>query len=249
MKKYSTNILVVLFVILLPFIGYAQTNKDSAMNIVKELCNKYNTSKYLSFKVDYSYRNEDNPEVLQDSLAGQVKINENNYHIVLGNTETIRNNNYNVMLFKEDTLMYISKPASSNLNPLSVMDSLLNQISNMDVSLTKTRWQNIITINYPEGGDYKKAQLFIDIKSGYLVRIKYIVRIALLINPSDRAAVSNNSIQNNWALIESAYSQYQQSAFNDSEFDDKRYFIKDGKEYKPTEAYKQYKIFTASPGL
>ncbi|HTB51798.1 MAG TPA: hypothetical protein VK718_03410 [Ferruginibacter sp.] len=247
MKKNS-RVSLIIILLMFPFIVQAQANKDSAINLFRETSNKYNGMHYLSFRMDYSYRNDANPKVLLDSLMGEVMVNGDNCHIILGNTETIRNNDYNIMLFKEDTLMYISKPKIITLNPITILNNLITQLSNEDVSLVIKRSLGIITINFPIGNDYKKIEFFINLKSGYLIKVRYIVKATQLINEEDRP-LADKDIQNEWAIVECNYDNYKVGAFNDSEFDVKKYFIKDGKEYKPTEAYKQYKIFIASPGL
>jgi hypothetical protein len=228
----------------------AQNNKDSAMEIFKTLSSKYANEKYLSFDINYSYRSESDMSVIIDSLSGKIRVNEKKYHVKLGNTEMICDNNYNVILFKEDTLMYLTKPSSSGVsNPVLLLDSMFQKIPNITTSLAETKDEQLVTINFPKGMDYRQAQFFINKRTGYLKKIKYVVKSTQLLSAASKSQTSNSSLQNEWGVVESDFYNYSKGQFNDSEFDSNKYFKKDGTEYKPTDAYRQYKIFIGSPGL
>jgi hypothetical protein len=249
-KKSIINILIALLAFL-PIAGYSQTNKDSALTILTRLVDKYNNTDYLSFNIEYTYRDDAKPTVVLDSLFGGVRMNKESYHLVLGNTETIHNKVYNLILFKEDSLMYISKSLVGKIasNPVSVLDSMLTKIKDVEISLTIRKNVQIITLNFPEGMDYKSAEFVIDEKTGYLLRARYKVNEIEMLDPMARNNTNNMALINKWGIVQSHYSRYQTGAFNNGEFDEKKYFIKTGTDFKPTDAYKQYKIFLASPGL
>jgi hypothetical protein len=248
MKKYSIQFLIIFFTGL-PFLCNAQTNKDSAIILFKNLIDKYNHTDYLSYRLEYTYREDSNPKVVLDSIRGYVMMSKENYHLVLGNTETIHNDKYNIILFKEDSLMYISKSSVGSINPVSILDSMFTKIKGIEILLTDKKRAQLITLNFPDGMDYKSAEYFIDGKTGYLLRIRYKVNAIQMLNPADRSNAANTLLANKWGIVQCLYSKHETGKFTDNEFDDKKYFIKEASEFKPTDAYKKYKIFLASPGL
>jgi hypothetical protein len=252
MKNINTKLIAILIAIL-PVMGYAQTaaNKDSALALFKEMINTYRRAGYLSFQLEYTYKNAANPEVVLDSINGQVKMNKDNYHLLLGNTETIHNDKYNVTLYKQDSLIYVSKSSIEKniINPVSIIDSMLTKIHNIDISLTSKRNLQIISINFPDSTNYKSAEFVIDKKNGYLFQVRYKVNITQMLGHSENNNPKGASQESKWGLIRTRYYNYKVNTFDDSEFDDKKYFIKKGSEFKPTDLYKHYKIFIATPGI
>jgi hypothetical protein len=248
MRKYIIGI-VLISLIGSPFISHAQSNEDSAINIFKELCTKYKNADHLSFRLHYSYRNEINQRPL-DSLMGNVMINKNDYHVQLGNTEIIHNSNYNIMLFKDDSLMYLTKSDSVKTvsNPVSLIDTMLLKIKGLNIFLSKNQWNQLITINFPAGMDYKQIIFFIDTKTGYLTKTKYVLKASLIEN-NNHTALGTSKGLNEWVIVETILNHYQNNTFGDNEFDDKKYFTKEEGGYRTTSAYKGYKIFEGGTNL
>jgi hypothetical protein len=228
---------------------YGQSNKDSAIAVFKKLHDRYTNIAYLSFDIAYYYSNLSNPNLLVDSLKGKAEINKVNNHLVLGNTEIITNNKYNIILFKEDTLMYLSKPQNSSVtNPVSVIDSLLKTLSKLDVALSQKKGVQVVTISFPKGSSYEKAVFSIDEK-GFLRKTVYILKSNLLLSAPDQASAEARPSQDEWGVLECKFYNYQTGKFNNTVFQESRYFKKDIAGYKATDEFKQYKIFIASPGL
>jgi hypothetical protein len=251
LKKYSSYRMALMLLIVLPFTGYAQVSNDSAIHFFKKFCSTYSNVDHLGFKIKYSYANELAPSVVLDSLHGEIKMNKQNCHVVLGNMETISNNNYSVILFKEDSIMYLSKPQpiSALYNPASMADSFFTKTRGLNISIEKNESSIILTMHFPEGMDYKTAEFTIDSVTGYLQKVKYQIKATDLLDPSAKAIADNSPMKDEWAIVESEFYDYTTGEFGDTEFDDTRYFTKEGTEYKTTDAYKQYKIFKASPNL
>jgi hypothetical protein len=250
MKIHTIRFLII-FLTALPFYGHAQTNRDTALIVLENLMNKYHNTDYLSFDQEYTYMEDSKPNLVLDSMRGNVQMNKGNYHLILGNTETIHNDRYNVILFKDDSLIYISKPSVGKImaNPIGILDSMLIKEKSIDISVVQKRKLEIVVLNFPDGMGYKTAEFIVDEKTGYLLHVKYRVNALQMLDPASKIAAANTSLANEWGTVQSRYYKYAKGTFDDNEFDEKKYFIKDGTEFKPTGTYKQYKIFLASPGL
>jgi hypothetical protein len=251
MRKYNTYRSVLLLLMIFPFIGKGQVSTDSAISFFRKVCKTYSNVNYLSFKIRYTYANESYPAVVLDSLQGKIEMNKENCHMQLGTTETISNTNYNIILFKEDTLMYLSKPQSgtASFSRFSLIDSFFLKTKGLAVSMITHKGLIILTINFPAGMDYKKIEYSIDSATYYLRKVKYLVKTTDLLDPAAKAVADNGPMNDQWAIVESSFDNYATGQFNDTEFDDAKYFKKEGTEYKTTDDYRQYKIFKASPNL
>jgi len=250
MNKQKTVFLLIFFAGL-PFLNYAQASKDSAIILFKNVIENYQNTHYLSFNIEYTYTEDEKPNIAAETIQGQMKMNKENYHLILGNTETIHTDKYNITLFKDDSLIYISKASVGKItaNPVSMLDSMLIKIKNIEISLTHKRKVQTIVLDFPKGMNYKTATFMIDEKTKYLLQVSYRLNALEMVDAAARNSEARDSLANEWGMVQSYYSGYETGKFDDNEFDEKKYFTKNGKEFKPTEAYKQYKIFLASPGL
>ncbi|MBI3883692.1 MAG: hypothetical protein HY305_05645 [Sphingobacteriales bacterium] len=249
LKLYNT-IALLLSLMMQPFAGHSQSSsREEALNAYRQLFNTYQHIDYLSLEQDCTYKLLSKPNEVVDTLRSHLKMHHNNYHLILNNTETIQNAEYTVALFKEDSVMHISKAKPNPLFAIDLVDTMILKMEGLDVTMQTKRKQQTITINYPDGMDYKTVQFLINKSTGYLTSTKYVVKAKLLMSPEEIEEATKTPEANEWGVIDNRFTHIETGKFDDSEFDMSKYFIKTGKEFKVTEAFKQYKIFIGSPDL
>jgi hypothetical protein len=214
---------------------------------MQQLAATYKNTAHLSFDVQYKYAAEDAPDVYLDSMSGHFKLSGNRYWYDLDNTEAICTNDYLIMLFKEDNVMYLAKPAAGKTtNPLAMIDSLLVNSAGMTPQLTENKQWTTITFTFPLAYPCKKMEYVIDKKTGWLVKTVNVVRSEELYEPSARPFIEGAVT---YVIVEAWYANYQKDDFDDSVFNNDRYFRKQGAEYVTVTPFDTYKIFLGTPNL
>ena len=112
--------------------SFAQEQKtDKAIQVFDALKQAYQIAQGVSFNVKYTYTNETRPNDVLDSLSGKFEISHDNYRYLLDSTETIHNNKYTIILFREDKIMYLTKPSLAvSANPIEVIGEFFKNNKN-----------------------------------------------------------------------------------------------------------------------
>lgn len=230
------RILLSLSIIVTGITTYAQNDgKKEAMDILRQLVNTYSSQSALSFDISYKYFMEASPAILLDSLYGQCKLSGDHYWYRLDNTESIKTAGMLVMIFKDDEIIYLSKPTAniSAGSPLAAIDSMLIESPGISCEVSEENGLQSVVLNFSAHPNYKKLVYRVNKQTGYLVSVTGIVR----------------NEQKNYAVIEAQFSNYHTGGFDSSLFDTARYFTKQGNEYTAVWPFDNYKIFLGSPGL
>lgn len=201
----------------------------------------------VSFEVNYTYSNESTPGTLLDSLKGKIEISGENYRSTLDSTETIRNSKYTIILFKEDKLMYLAANSKSvsPADPLETLNALLKGATNSTFSYQKRN--TIINVSFPAGANCKQLSITIDTVSQRLISMQYILKTTLLMGDEMKNEVPEEYEE--YAQVKASFYNYKDIPVNNSRFDEKAFFYKDGDTFKVTPAYEDYRIFVGTPGL
>jgi len=217
----------------------------------RNMSDTYKKAGTLSYAMKYTYANESTPASILDSLTGNVEINTSGYRCVIDSTETISNDRYAIMLFKKDKVMYLSKPSKNQaaFDALSMMDSTLAAIPGLKGSIALNNNERIITLSFPAGNKYKEIRITADTTTGYIKQARYIVKTEQLLDPQLSKASVPLTGYDAYAIVDLKLYDYTKKTSDSSIFDEKTFFHKEGKEYKTTEAYKDYKIFLGTPNL
>jgi hypothetical protein len=223
---------------------------DSVISLLRQMKQGYDSSRNLSFDMAYIYTSENKPGEILDSLSGHMEISRGRYHWNISNTESIANAQYAVMLFKDDKLMYITRPMQKDgsPDPFAMLDSSLFRIQGLKCNVEKTKEIVTITIDFPEGISYKQIKIAINKKTGFVASTAFTLKAAAL-NHQYGFNDENLKTDNSYAHIEARYFNYNTEVLNDSVFDQNSYFKKTGKEFSTVAPYTDYKIFIGSPNL
>ena len=159
-----------------------QNDKQKVAEILRDVSINYSRPGSLGFDISYRYANEQQPDISLDSLKGSFKISGDQYWYSLDNTEGIGNKEYIVMLFKEDEIMYLTKPSVSIMqNPVALIDSILIDNDSIQAQLNITSRQKRIKMDFMPGMKYKTIEYEIDL-SGYITKMKCVVQASVIIN-------------------------------------------------------------------
>ncbi len=244
MKK----LLTVIIILFLSSSLLAQDDSQQKMlSVFKKLAARYKDPASLSFEVSYKYAAENKPAEILDSLEGSFKIQHKKYWYRLANTEAAGDSSISVMVFREDGVMYLSKPsvASRNLNPLSLLDS---QTSDKRIAFQNVTSENGITkvkITYRPGFSYKTVEYYVDQKSGLLVKMISVVEAKQFYDPTVRDKLTDKA----FAVMEADFSHYSEKPADEKQFDLNRYFKKVGNDFIAVAPFDTYKIFLGTPNL
>jgi hypothetical protein len=249
MKVLRTGLMVLCSLVILHTASAQEANDTAKLFAeMKGLQGAY--QKALSFDVRYTYASELHPEALLDSLNGHIEMAGNKYYYQLANTEMTANDKYVVTLFKDDKIMYLSKSMSQNtVDPLEQMRVSMKTAGVNRCSVTEKAKVKIITVGFKEGGPYKELQMDFDKSSGYLLSMRYILKTTMLMEATGGANAEAPQEHGEYAIVQSYYDNYKQLSQEVNQFDNTKFFYKEGGEFKPTAAYNEYKIFVGSPDL
>lgn len=258
----SRILLLILIVGLwLPFRGWGQgpdqTQEEAAAKAtaaLHRLADKYQQARLLSFDIQYRYAAEDKPGEYLDSLHGQYKMHGNRYWSVLDKTESVYDGQLLVMLFNEDSIVYLAKSGGvlSGSPPPggpggALIDTFLLRNKGSRCTYTATPGEELITLSFPGTGPYKQITWQVNRKTGYLDKMTSLVRSDQLYDPSVREQVTEAASA--YVVVETLYSNYRQGTYEESIFNHGRYAKKEGDTWVTVAPYEKYKVFLGSTGL
>jgi hypothetical protein len=230
----------------------AQTvSKTTVQAMFRKMADSYRQAGPLSFDITYRYAAEKQPGVLLDSLKGKFMCSNDRYWLSMDNTESIYTGDYMIMLFGEDQLMYIAKPAqadnpAANMNPLQFMDSFLVRHPEAVYTLSETGNSQVIRIDLDTAAACKRVEYHIDKRTGYVTGMISIVNAEQFYDASVRPLLSG---EKTYAIVEATYSNYRRATVDESQFAAARYFTKQGDRYVAANMYNNWQVFLGSPGL
>lgn len=229
--------------------GYTQDPQHQ--QVIREmqlLAANYQAAGTVSFDVRYRYADEHTPATILDSLSGSYQVAGSRYWYTLDNTEAVADSEYVLMVFREDKLLYLSRPSrvANSINPVSLLDSTLVRIKDLVSRISEQGGQKIISLEFPAGQQYKKIEYTVDKQSGFISHMQLVVRNNQLFDTSLQAQASSLP---GYAIISLDFTHYQIGRSGENKFDLSRYLKKDGNVYVPAAPYGDYRIFLASPNL
>lgn len=211
----------------------------------------YRSANYLSFHVLYRYANKSQPDNYIDTMSGEVAINRNHVRFLLDDVETVTNDRYTIQVHKEEKLIYLTTPRRSQaVDPVAAIDLALSHFNGLVTQVAHTGGMATLNITYPPGQAYKNVTMTIDEHTGYLQKVVYDMYTKGLVEKDQMADGGSGGPYQPEGRVEIVFGQYRQGRFTDSLFSDEQYFTRLGQgKYQPTEKYKDYQIFLASPKL
>ncbi|TWF45400.1 hypothetical protein FHW36_1011330 [Chitinophaga polysaccharea] len=231
------------------FQGKGQTveNLDKAMDILSKAGAVYSKGQ-LSFDIRYTYANEEQPTVITDSLSGSIRMAGGNCFSVLQNSVVLKNARYNIALFKEDKLMYVTKPApkdSLNASPMAMIGAMVKQAGIKTCNITDKKDTTTIRFGFGAAAPYRFMEIKLDSKTSRVHQLQFAIQRALLPGAPSAADADSTS----YAMVKGVFSHYSTADIDAGLFDEKQFFTRKADKLLPSAAYEDYEVFIGSPNL
>jgi hypothetical protein len=251
MKMQKIFLLLIILGSVIPGRLLARQASDSALLIaeMKKMQLAYQAHP-VSFDIRYTYAGERQPDVIIDSLQGSVELAGSSSYYRLDNMETLSNSRYQVVLFKEDKVMYLTRPSVlTPADPLQQMQALLQKSGIKHCSIHINDGIKTLTVDFEEGMPCRQLVIHVDARSGYVSDMQYVVKTALMMESPGSITAAAVAEYGEYALVSTVFEHYRELPATGDRFNDHRFFYKAGEELKTTPAYAEYKIFQGSPNL
>jgi hypothetical protein len=225
-----------------------QVDREAVITSLKNLSAKYREMKYLGFDIAYRFSDEKKPSIYLDSIRGSFRMNGNDYWYSLDSTEAVGNSDYMLMLFKEDKIMYLTKPSAFSIaqSPVSLIDSFLAKDPGIIYSIVEENKLRKIQLQFKEGLKYKKIEYEIDKSTGFITKMSCVVKASEMYDASVRQQVDDSGV---YAVVDAVFTHYSFGKFDSSQFNTAKYFKKEGEEYIALPPYELYKVFLGNNTL
>jgi len=229
----------------------AQRNDSIAAlkHVFNTLQQNYATAKPLSYTIRYTYAAEGNPGTTLDSETANIKVMGATYYCTVSNTEILSTDSVTVVLFKDEKIMYLSKARQNTqmYHPLAMIDSLISNGSISRCSIDSSKGETNVVIGFAPQTGYRQITFAINEQTGYLNSIQYIVRTETLSdNPNN---TNTQGMADEYSLVNAVFNNYTAGDSSVIGLNTGQYYLKDGKNFKTTEKYKDYQLYVGSSGL
>ena len=263
---------IIMFILLLPIFVCAQTvNEKEAIAACKKVSDAYRNQN-IRFDVVYKYADMAHPAKVLDSIRGRIQLNGDKFYYDIDNMITVHNDECTITLFKDEKLMYLSKPAvrtdgkkmkRKQIKTMDAIFSLMDSIALRTDSLQENKDQDksiqyqiavtgkykMLTIRFPKGAQFKNIDIYIDTVANRIIKSLYIVRSQQMLGIDPGTPLPSNAGVSEYAVVEANYINYSAKSLNTSLFDSQSYFIRAEQKIVPAEAYKAYKIVIGTPNF
>lgn len=232
-----------------------QATAGDSTGAVKQFMQKvqqaYKSASYLSFHVVYRYANKDNPKQYIDTMSGEVALDKNHMRFMIDGVETVTNDRYTIQVHNDEKLIYLSAPQPTQIaEPVAMLDSALAHFEGLRAGVIHNKGLATLTLSYPPGQTYKTIVMVIDEKTGFFEKVVYELYTNGVVEKDQLMGQGGNGLYQQEGNIEVLFSNYRKGRFTDELFNEARYFNRLAKgKYEPSEKYKDYQIFLASPKL
>jgi outer membrane lipoprotein-sorting protein len=254
MKRFFMKRIILLILMGCVLAGVPASASDTT-SAVKQFMQRvqqaYKSASYLSFHVVYRYANKNQPNNYIDSMSGEVALDKNRMRFTLEEVETVTNDKYTIQVMNDEKLIYLSIPKQSQLtDPVAMLDSALAHFNGIHTQITHEKGIATLQLLFPPGQSYKTITMIINESTGYFQKVMYELYTEGLVEKDQLIERENNGTYQSEGRVEVVFSQYRQGQFTDAMFSEERFFTRLGQgKYEPSEQFKNYQIFLASPTL
>lgn len=228
----------------------AQQGQEAAKAILEKMQAAYARSSYLSFDVMYLYANESQAGHPMDSLPGEFQMDKKRVRFTIDGTETLVTPLHSIRVQPEERLIFLGRSAEgTQVDPASMVDSLLSRINGSDVQITDAEGRQVIGIQLPPGLQYKRVEIVVDKQTNFLEGITYFLKTEGLVGQELIKDGSHDGPYETDGRVRIVFSHYRQQAFGDAVFDESHFINRVDGVYQPAASYKGYQLILASPNL
>ncbi|GAO44441.1 hypothetical protein [Flavihumibacter petaseus] len=243
MRTYLKLKLVLLILVIMT--GSLQAQQAQYMRELKSAAAVFLDTGYLHVDLVYKYSNEATPLQIEDSLRGSIKIWGKRFWYALSNTEATCDDSVAVIVFKEDQLLYLTRPSGQHLlqQQFSLLDSLSDGRFQSAISVSADGRQRKYVVKFLNPQYYKELEFWTDNK-GRLVKTRQLLHRRLL-----DANAPIDGVAGNWVFVEVSFLHVNRNDFNPADFDTQKLVRKEQNGWVAQAPYQHYSVFKANPSL
>lgn len=227
--------------------GQSVENLDKAIEMLGKVSKTYDSGQ-VSFDINYTYANESQPQILLDSLNGNIILAEGNCFSQLRNTIFLTNRRYSIAVFKEDKLMHVSRPVSKDsmdITPMQIITTSIRQAGVKSCVITDKKEEAQIRFTFSSETAYKYMEIVLDTRNWRIQQLRYVVKSELALEASEQPG----GIYEPYALVKAIFNHYRTDDADPAVFDERQFFTRTPTALVPVPAYEDYEVFIGSPNL
>lgn len=225
--------------------SFAQSN---AQQIMEQIYKKYDSVKYISFDVKYTYGTDTvNGDFKNDAMNGSYTMAGKKAFYTIGDIEFMQNDSFFISVYNKDKFIIVADPKSNNsgseLPMRSMIDSIIQAYS-QHYSIQTYADSVTGTITFERADSMAQFDRFVisyDVTSNFLNSIRYDFEESQTTEPDDSTSQPQTIIRKKYLAVE--FSNYRIDNFSDQIYSQYNYiFFEDGV-CKPVSKYKNFKVY------
>lgn len=250
LKKYTGIFLLMLSFMIVSQSIRAQNDAATARTFLARAQKAYQGAAYLGFRVKYVYTNAGTGAKPMDSLSGEMQMDKGRCRMLIDGTETVVTGKFMIQVMENDKAIYLSSAGRSLLlDPTQLLDTIFRQMKGIQATLTADGNLQVLTLRFPPQATYTTIRMTMDGATGYFRQIIYGVRTAGFVSQDQINGPGHAGPYEQEGQVAMLFSDYEKGRFDDSLFDENKFFTHAAGKYEPAGAYKDYHIFLASANL
>lgn len=248
MKKYSFQLLGII-VALVAQCTMAMGQKENISHFlqpVQKAAGVFSDSSYLHVDMSYYYAAGSKPSAYLDSINAEYKIWKNNSWYRIDSTEALRNERLMVVVFRQDKLLYLSKPdkSFSPQSQFALLDSIADGRYPVSHEISKQGSLTCYSLKFLQPTIYKEMHFWID-RQGRITKTSQVIN-SLLLQANMKEV---DTVSEEWMLVELRFANYRTDDFAIKDFNISRYLEQVNGEWRPVSGFGNFNVFKAQPQL
>jgi hypothetical protein len=227
--------------------GQSVENLEKAIEMLGKVSQTYDSGQ-VAFDIRYTYANEGQPQILLDSLSGNIIMSEGKCFSRLRNTVFLTNQRYSIAVFNEDKLIHVSRPVSKDamgISPMQVISASIRQAGVKSCVITNKKEASQIRFMFSPEKAYRYMEITLDTRNWRIQQLSYVVKSELALEASEQPG----KVYEPYALVKAFFSHYRTDDADPAIFDEKQFFTRTATALVPASAYEDYEVFIGSPNL
>ncbi len=243
---HTIPLLLFVFSCTLPVARLQAQPEQKYLRQIRVAAAAFTDTAYQHFDICYRYASAETPGRFEDSLTAGFKTWRNRFWYTASNTEVVSDDSLAVVLFKDDQLIYLTRPGQANAlsGQFALLDSLLGGKYPVAVSAEKQGSVMHYRVEFIQPVYYKIFECWINEK-GRILKTRQLVN-RMLAEQQFSAATQPGSA---WISIELEFRQYPGNDFRPEWFDTRRVVTKENNEWVARSPYQHFTVFKANPKL
>lgn len=247
-KRMSSTIMVSIAIFsccVLAEKGFSQSN---AQQIMQQIYNRYDSVKYISFDVKYTYGTDTvNGDFRNDAMNGSYTMAGKKAFYTIGDIEFMQNDSFFISVYNKDKFIIVSDPKSnssvSELPMKPMIDSIIQAYSqHYSIQTYADSVTGTITFERADSlAQFDKFVISYDVASNFLNSIRYDFEESQTSESDDSVSQLQTITHKKYLAVE--FSNYRIDNFSENIYSPYNYIFFENGVCKPVSKYKNFKVY------